>query len=64
MKLVNIKLIRADGVSPVGYGKDLLRWIRMEISGLVLFLGDIWILIDKKNQGWHCKIAGTYVVKE
>ncbi|HII06221.1 MAG TPA: RDD family protein [Methanotrichaceae archaeon] len=63
MKLVSIKLIRANGVSPVGYGKGLLRWIGMEISGFVLFLGYIWILIDKKNQGWHDKIAGTYVVK-
>jgi len=36
----------------------------MEISGVVLFLGYLWILIDKKKQGWHDKIARTYVVKE
>jgi uncharacterized RDD family membrane protein YckC len=29
----------------------------------VILLGYVWILIDKKNQGWHDKIAGTYVVK-
>ena len=63
MKLVEIKLVRADGVEPVGYKKGFFRWVGMEISGLVLFLGYIWILIDKKRQGWHDKIAGTYVVK-
>ncbi len=63
MKLVEIKLIRTDRVEPVGYKKGFFRWIGMEISGMVLFLGYIWILIDKKRQGWHDKIAGTYVVK-
>ncbi len=63
MKLVEIKLIRADGVGPIGYKKGFFRWVGMEISGMVLLLGYIWILIDKKRQGWHDKIAGTYVVK-
>ncbi len=62
MKLVEIKLIRADGIHPVGYKKGFFRWVGMEISGMVFLLGYIWILIDKKNQGWHDKIAGTYVV--
>ena len=64
MKLVEIKLIRADGVEPVGCGKGFLRWFGMEISGMVLLLGYVWILVDKKRQGWHDKIVGTYVVKE
>jgi uncharacterized RDD family membrane protein YckC len=63
MKLVEIKLIRTDGVEPIGYKKGFFRWVGMEISGMVLLLGYIWILIDKKKQGWHDKIAGTYVVK-
>ena len=64
MKLVEIKLIRADGVEPIGYKMGFFRWVGMEISGLVFLLGYIWILIDKKRQGWHDKIAGTYVAKE
>jgi uncharacterized RDD family membrane protein YckC len=63
MKAMNIKLIGTDGTYPVGYGKGFLRWIGMIISGVVILLGYIWILIDKKRQGWHDKIAGTYVVK-
>ena len=31
-------------------------------SGLPLFLGFVWIAIDRRKQGWHDKIAGTVVV--
>jgi len=64
MTVMKIKLCGTDGMYPIGYGKGFLRWVGMIISGLVLLLGYIWILIDKKNQGWHDKIAGTYVIKE
>lgn len=63
MRLVEIKLVRTDGVEPVGLYRGFLRWVGMEISGIVLLLGYAWILIDKKRQGWHDKIAGTYVVR-
>jgi uncharacterized RDD family membrane protein YckC len=62
MKVMNIKLIRTDGDSEIGYGKGFLRWIGMQISALVIGLGFLWILIDKNKQGWHDKIADVYVV--
>ncbi|KQC14550.1 MAG: hypothetical protein APR56_03520 [Methanosaeta sp. SDB] len=62
MKAMKIKLIGTDGTYPIGYGKGFLRWIGMIISAAVILLGYVWILIDKKKQGWHDKIAGTYVV--
>jgi uncharacterized RDD family membrane protein YckC len=62
MKAMKIKLIGTDGTYPIGYGKGFLRWIGMIISAMVILLGYVWILIDKKKQGWHDKIAGTYVV--
>ena len=64
MKIVKIKLYRIDGQDPIGYRKGFLRWIGMIISGLVICLGYIWILIDENKQGWHDKIAGTYVGEE
>jgi len=62
MKAAKIKLCGTDGTYPVGYGKGFLRWIGMNISSLVIGLGFLWILIDENKQGWHDKIAGTYVV--
>ncbi len=62
MKAMDIKLCGTDGTYPIGYGRGFLRWIGMIISGLVFSLGFLWILIDTNKQGWHDKIAGTYVV--
>lgn len=64
MKVMKIKLCRTDGTYPVGCGTGFARWLVMNISGIVLFLGYFWILIDKNNQAWHDKIADTYVVQE
>jgi len=64
MKVAKIKLYRTDGTYPIGYGRGLLRCIGMIISSWVFGLGYIWILIDENKQGWHDKIAGTYVVVE
>jgi uncharacterized RDD family membrane protein YckC len=58
---LGIKVISTEG-SPVSWGKALLRYLGYIISGLVLSIGFIWVAFDAKRQGWHDKIAGTYVV--
>ncbi len=63
MIAMNIKLIGVDGAYPIGYSKGFLRFVGIIVSSLPFYIGFIWILIDKKRQGWHDKIAGTYVVK-
>ncbi|MDI6639473.1 MAG: RDD family protein [Methanocellales archaeon] len=62
MIAMKIKLIGTDGTYPIGYVKGFFRWIGMIISTIVIFLGFLWIVIDENHQGWHDKIAGTYVV--
>ena len=63
MELVDIELCTVDGERSIGYKKGFLRSIGMIISSLAIGVGFLWILIDKNKQGWHDKIAGTYVVK-
>lgn len=64
MMMAKVKLCRTDGTYPIGYKKGTIRWIGVGISFSALCLGFLWILIDKNRQGWHDKIAGTYVVAE
>lgn len=64
MKVAKIKLCGTDGTYPISYGKGFIRWVGMYISLLVLCLGFLWILIDENKQGWHDKMADTYVVVE
>ena len=58
---VGIKVVGHDG-EPISVGKALIRYIGYIISGVVLALGFIWILFDRKRQGWHDKLAGTFVI--
>ncbi len=61
-KAMGIKIVKADG-TPFGLVPAIIRYVGYIISGVVLLLGFIWILFDPNKQGWHDKIAGTYVVK-
>ena len=61
--VMGIKVISTDG-QPVSWGKAILRYIGYIINGLALSLGFIWAAFDPKRQGWHDKIAGTYVVRK
>jgi uncharacterized RDD family membrane protein YckC len=59
--VLGIKVIGADG-APLGWGKAFLRYVGYIINVIVLSIGFVWIAFDKKRQGWHDKIAKTYVI--
>jgi uncharacterized RDD family membrane protein YckC len=62
MKMVNIRVVRdADG-GPLTWGSAILRLIGYWINGVVLYIGFIWVFIDKRRRGWHDLIAGTVVI--
>lgn len=60
-KLLRIKVVSTDG-SPISTGQAIGRCFGYGISSLFLSMGYLWILIDQKNQAWHDKITGTYVI--
>ena len=61
-RVMGIRIVKADG-TPFGLVPAILRYVGYFVSAIVLLIGFIWILFDKDKQGWHDKIAGTYVVK-
>jgi uncharacterized RDD family membrane protein YckC len=54
-------VVRTDG-SPVTWGRAVLRYLGFIVSAIPLSLGFLWIAIDGRRQGWHDKLAGTYVI--
>jgi uncharacterized RDD family membrane protein YckC len=61
--ILGLRVVDTSG-QKIGIGKAVLREIIGKfVSGLVFGLGYIWVAFDEKKQGWHDKIAGTYVVK-
>lgn len=59
---LRLKIITADG-SNIKIGRAILRYFGYLVSGLMLGIGYLWIIWDKKKQGIHDKIAGSYVIK-
>jgi uncharacterized RDD family membrane protein YckC len=62
MRVLNIKVIRTDG-TPLTFTQALIRYVGLIVSIACLFIGVIWAAFDANKQGWHDKIAGTYVVR-
>jgi uncharacterized RDD family membrane protein YckC len=40
----------------------IVRFLAYFVSAFPLYLGFIWIAVDRRKQGWHDKIARTIVV--
>jgi uncharacterized RDD family membrane protein YckC len=59
--LMKIRVIKTDG-QPLSDSDAILRYIGYYINSAVIMLGWIWALFDAEKQGWHDKIAQTYVV--
>ncbi|HZN11813.1 MAG TPA: RDD family protein [Blastocatellia bacterium] len=63
-RFIGIRVVRADG-GPLDYRTAALRhFVGYPLAFLCLGLGVLWLLWDRKQQGWHDKLAGTLVVKE
>jgi len=60
--VLGMKIVKTDG-TPLTFGRALVRYIGYLTSGIVLCLGYLWVGLDSRKQGWHDKIAGTYVVR-
>ena len=58
---VGIKIVGPDG-QPPSLVKAVLRYIGYFVSGIALSLGFLWVAFDRKRQGWHDKIASSYVI--
>ncbi|MCB9452493.1 MAG: RDD family protein [Anaerolineaceae bacterium] len=59
--LTNLRVIKADG-SEITDTDAILRAVGYHINTWILMIGWLWALVDSKHQGFHDKIARTYVV--
>ncbi len=61
--IFGLRVVRADG-KPLRFGRAFLRYVGYIMSLIPFALGLIWAAWDSQKQGWHDKLAGTYVIKE
>ncbi len=60
--LMHIRVVKVDG-TPMQDGDAVVRYIGYYINSIFFGLGWIWALFDANKQGWHDKLANTYVVR-
>jgi uncharacterized RDD family membrane protein YckC len=61
--ILGMRIVGPDGsLGGIGWGRALLRMLGYVVSTIPCYLGFIWVALDKDSQGWHDKIARTYVV--
>jgi uncharacterized RDD family membrane protein YckC len=62
MRVLNLKVVRTDG-SSLTLIQAFIRYVGLFVSIICLFIGLIWVAFDSNKQGWHDKIASTYVIR-
>ncbi|HET6953379.1 MAG TPA: RDD family protein [Acidimicrobiales bacterium] len=61
-KALGIKVVDSATGGPIGTGRGIARYFARIASGVVCYLGYLWMLWDPERQTWHDKIIGSYVV--
>lgn len=59
---LGLKVVKKDG-GAIGFGPAAVRYFGSFISLLCAGLGFAWIAFDGCKQGWHDKMAGSFVVR-
>ena len=61
-RIMKIRVVKTDGTE-LTLMDAFIRYVGFVISCIAIFIGLIWVAFDPNKQGWHDKIASTYVVK-
>ncbi|MDP9320473.1 MAG: RDD family protein [Chloroflexota bacterium] len=61
-RALSIRVVKTDG-SELTITDAFVRYLGLLLSFFCLFIGVIWVAFDANKQGWHDKIANTYVVR-
>lgn len=61
--VTGLTIVDAQTGGKPSVGQFIGRYLAYYVSMIPLFLGFIWVGIDKRKQGWHDKLAGTVVIR-
>jgi uncharacterized RDD family membrane protein YckC len=63
-RMLGLHVVDAATGQNIGLGRSIGRYAGFVISGIALDIGFIWAAFDPRKQGWHDKIASTFVVRK
>jgi uncharacterized RDD family membrane protein YckC len=63
-RMLGLHVVDAATGGKIGIGRAIGRYVGYLISAAVLLIGLIWAAFDPRKQGWHDKMASTFVVRK
>lgn len=60
---IKAKVVDAQTFRPATTRHLIIRYVAYYLSLIPFGLGFFWILVDKRKQGWHDKVANTVVIR-
>jgi uncharacterized RDD family membrane protein YckC len=63
-RMLGLHVVDAATGKHIGVGRAIGRFIGYLISSAVFSIGLIWAAFDPRKQGWHDKMASTFVVRK
>ena len=61
--VVDARVVDAKTGKTLTVGQAVGRYLAYIVAVLPLFIGLLWVIFDRRKQGWHDKMAGTVVVR-
>jgi uncharacterized RDD family membrane protein YckC len=59
-----LRVVRAADGKALGLGRAIGRFFGLLLSFAIFLIGVIWVAADRNKQGWHDKLARTFVVRD
>jgi uncharacterized RDD family membrane protein YckC len=61
--LLHLRVVN-ERYQTISTSQAMWRFTWKYLSALVLMLGFIWVIFDPRRQGWHDKLAHTFVIEQ
>ena len=62
MRAFSLHVVGSDG-QPISLPRAFVRALVLPFCFFLLYLGVAWVAFDSRKQGWHDKVAGTFVIR-
>ncbi len=59
--ILGLRILSTKGANPT-VGQSVIRVLGYLLSAIVLYVGFLWVLVDKERRAWHDHLAGTSVI--
>ena len=60
---MSARIVDAETGAPLSTKQSIIRYLGYYVSLIPLGVGFIWVAFDRKNQGWHDKMANSVVIR-